>query len=207
MLVFLDESGDTGWKPTSQKHFVVSLIVFSSHDEAGACDSEISELRKSLSKSDDFEFHFSSNSDKIKLEFLKTVAPFNFSILTVAIHKDPNGIIATTYKQKNTFYRYACHSVLVNALPYLDKATVVMDKGKSHNFYSDFRKYIRTEFDDKSKDIIRKIKPQDSKDNNLLQVVDYCAGIYARRFTNGKNWRDYYKYISPKELSYQELPK
>ena len=76
MLVFIDESGDSGLKiqEGSSRFFVVSLVVFENYEEANACDQRISLLRKELSLGEDFIFHFYDNSDKIRREFLKAVA-------------------------------------------------------------------------------------------------------------------------------------
>ncbi|MFB6225357.1 MAG: DUF3800 domain-containing protein, partial [Candidatus Paceibacteria bacterium] len=43
MLVFLDESGDTGLKldKGSSQYFVISLVVFQSKDEARTCNHAI----------------------------------------------------------------------------------------------------------------------------------------------------------------------
>ncbi len=40
MLVFIDESGDTGLKidKGSSKYFVIALVIFEDHEEAIACD-------------------------------------------------------------------------------------------------------------------------------------------------------------------------
>jgi hypothetical protein len=208
MLVFLDESGDTGWKQNtgSSANFVVSLVLFNSNDEAGACDRSIDKLRTKI-KRPNFEFHFAHNSHKTRLEFLRTVAEFDFSVITIAIHKDPNSSMKDIYKTKNSFYRYACHTVMALAGPYLDHATIIMDKGNTDTFYGALRKSLRKLLDDKERAKIKKIKPQDSKKNNLLQLADYAAGIASRKVQGKKGWREYYAYISPKEIFYQELPK
>jgi len=48
MLVFVDESGDTGLRLSkgSSNYFVVTLVSFQDHDEATRCDRTIDELRK-----------------------------------------------------------------------------------------------------------------------------------------------------------------
>ena len=50
MLVFIDESGDTGRKldKGSSRYFVIVLITFEDNDEALACDQRIALLRKEL---------------------------------------------------------------------------------------------------------------------------------------------------------------
>ena len=114
--------------------------------------------------------------------------------------------MAEKYKTKNAFYRYACHTVMDLASPYLDRAIIVMDKGNTDTFYGELRRSLRQSLDDQERLKIKKIKPQDSKHNNLLQLVDYVAGVSSRKMQDKKDWREYYSYISPKEIFHQELP-
>ena len=53
MLVFIDESGDSGLKieKGSSRYFTVSLVVFEDNDEALACDQRIKLVRKELNYS------------------------------------------------------------------------------------------------------------------------------------------------------------
>ena len=77
MLVFIDESGDTGRKVElgSSRYFIVSLALFEEHEEAINCDQRIGLLRKELKIADRFEFHFSDNSHNIRLAFLNAIQP------------------------------------------------------------------------------------------------------------------------------------
>ena len=50
MLVFIDESGDSGLKfeHGSSRFFTIALVVFGNNNEAIACDQRIGLLRKEL---------------------------------------------------------------------------------------------------------------------------------------------------------------
>ena len=91
MLVFVDESGDTGRKigHGSTGLFTVVLVVFEENDEAQAADDRITRLRRELGKPDNFEFHFAENSDNIREAFLQAIAPFNFFYFGFVIDKEP----------------------------------------------------------------------------------------------------------------------
>ena len=60
MLVFIDESGDSGLKieKGSSRYFTVSLVMFEDNDEALACDQRIKLLKKELGLPENYEFHF-----------------------------------------------------------------------------------------------------------------------------------------------------
>src|SRR4051812_5830612 len=94
MLIFIDESGDSGLDITkgSSRFFTVSLVVFEDNEEAEACDRRIELLKRELGwngKAEDSEFHFKRNSDPVRKAFLKAVAPYNFFYYGFVINKDP----------------------------------------------------------------------------------------------------------------------
>ncbi|HET8991621.1 MAG TPA: DUF3800 domain-containing protein [Candidatus Saccharimonadales bacterium] len=208
MLTFLDESGDTGRKTDkgSSAYFLVSLIIFLDNDEALACDQRIELLRTELNLPANYEFHFSRNSKRVKEAFLEAVNRYNFSIVTVAINKDPKKLYGEGFKVKSSFYKYACQMVLTNALPYLDHATLVIDKSGSTTFQSELKKYIKSHTNLKE-DKITKVKTEESHKNNLLQLTDYCVSIGNRKLQKKSDAKSYYKFISTKELSWHEWPK
>lgn len=209
MLVFLDESGDTGRKTDkgSSAHFVVSLALFLDNDEAQRCDDRIELLRGELNLTPDYEFHFSRNTKRVKKAFLEAVAPYSFSIITVVIDKDPTKLYGAGFNDKKSFYKYACNMVLTNALPYLDRAKLIIDKSGGDTFSGELRRYLKHKFANEDGEKIVKFKAQDSHKNNLLQLVDYCASISHRKIQQKPDSVEYYRHISPKIVSWQEWPK
>jgi len=208
MLAFLDESGDTGRKleKGSSKYFVVSLVIFLDNEEALRCDQRIGLLRSELNLADKYEFHFADNSKRVRLAFLEAINRYNFTILTVVINKDPNKLYGDGFNIKSSFYKYACQMVLTNAMPYLDKATLIIDRSGNATFQGELRKYLRNKLNDHDGAKIKKFKAQHSHHNNLLQLVDYCVGVSNRKAQNKKDWPEYYKFISAK-INCQEWPK
>lgn len=208
MLVFIDESGDTGRKlgQGSSKYFVVALVVFEDYEEADACDKRIGLLRREIRKSAGFEFHFQHNSYRVRESFLKAINPYQFMYFCVVIDKDPKKLWGEGFKTKESFYKYACQMVFTNAKPYLENAIVVLDKSGSPTFRSSLTRYLRSKMNGDRK-IIKKLKQQKSHGNNLLQLADYVAGIVNRKYQKKKNWREYYRFIRSQEISVQEWPK
>ena len=208
MLVFIDESGDTGRKigKGSSRYFVISLLVFEDNEEALNCNQRISLLRKELKLSDNFEFHFQDNSYAVRESFLSAVNPYQFMYFGVVIDKAPDKLWGEGFKTKESFYKYSCQMVFTNAKPYLDGAIVVLDKTGSPIFMSSLAKYLKSRMNSEKK-IIKKIKQQKSHSNNLLQLSDYIAGIINRKFQNKKDWKKFYHYIKAKEVWVQKWPK
>ena len=96
--------------------------------------------------------------------------------------------------------------VLTNALPYLDKATLILDKSGSTTFQAELKRYIKSNLN-VQEDKIKKVKWQNSHKNNLLQLVDYVVSLGNRKLQGKKDAEEFHKYIAAKELSWQEWPK
>ena len=209
MLVFIDEAGDTGRKTEkgSSKFFIISLILFEDNEEALACDQRINLLRRELKLPDNFEFHFTHNSKRVKQEFLKAIQPYHFIYFSVVIDKDPKKLWGPGFATKESFYKYACQMVFTNAKQYLENATVILDKSGNPDFRNRLAKYLRNKVKTENKRIIKKIKQQKSHSNNLLQLADYISGTVNKKIQNKKDWPLYYRFVAPKEIWVQKWPK
>lgn len=135
MLIFIDESGDSGLKISqgASAYFTVSLVVFEDTDEAVACDQRIELLRREIGWKPSSEFHFHRNSDRIRDVFLKAVQPYSFFYYGIVINKAK--LYGEGFKNKESFYKYACRLVFENAKEKLHNAIVILDQ-------SGFRKII-----------------------------------------------------------------
>lgn len=105
MLVFVDESGDTGLKlgQGSSRLFTVVLVAFNEDEEAINCDHRIELLKKEIGWSSDSEFHFKRNSDKAREAFLRAVSPYDFFYYGIVIDKDPINFTVKDLKTKLRF--------------------------------------------------------------------------------------------------------
>ena len=209
MIVFIDESGDTGRRINegSSKFFVVTMVLFNDYDEAKRCDERINLLKSEIGKDESFEFHFNSNSDKVRRKLLEATIPYEFTYFSVAINKNPERLYGEGFNNKESFYKYACNMVITNAYQYLNNAIVVLDKSGSPNFRRSLTKYLKLKFNSENGVSIKKLKQQRSESNNLIQLADYICGVVNRKVQDKKYWMDYYKYISMKEMSLQMWPK
>ena len=89
MLVFVDESGDLGFKLDrgSSQFFTIALVVFEDGPAALACQQVIESLRRQLHLPANYEFHFHKDSHQRRLAFLSTVARQHFSCYTSTLDK------------------------------------------------------------------------------------------------------------------------
>jgi len=210
MLFFIDESGDPGLKieKGSSRYFTVSLVVFEERDEALACDQRIDLLRKELGWELNSEFHFKRNSDKVRRAFLQAVAPYNFFYYGIIINKNPQKLWGEGFRDKKSFYKYACGLVFENAKEKLESAIIIIDKSGNLDFRRQLAKYLRKRINEKDKKLIKKVKMQRSSGNNLLQLADYVAGVINRSVQKKKKYsEEYRKIIAHREIRVQIWPR
>lgn len=209
MLVFIDESGDSGLKieKGSSRFFTVSLVVFEDNDEAEACDKRIELLKREIGWEGGSEFHFKRNSDKVRETFLNAVSPYSFFYYGIVINKDPKKLWGAGFKNKESFYKYACGLVFENAKEKLQKASVVIDRSGNLEFRNQLAKYLRRKVNVKDR-LIVKVKMQRSTGNNLLQLADYVAGVINRSVIEREKRSDRFrKVIAHREIKVQVWPK
>ena len=89
MLVFIDDSGDPGFKVErgSSPVFVIACVIFDDELEAEKTAVAIKELRRKLKKSDFFEFKFNKGSREIRVAFLECVRSFGFRVRAIVFNK------------------------------------------------------------------------------------------------------------------------
>lgn len=203
MLVFIDESGDTGLKVAagSSEFFVVALITFEDHDEATACDQRIELLRRELGNGGE-EFKFSKLPGKKREAFFDAVAPYSFFYFGIAIQKAR--LYGKGFQFKESFYKYACSLVFENAKPHLKDAIVIIDGSGSREFKQQLDSYLKRKT---GLGVIKKLKIQSSHNNNLIQLADMVVGAIHRSMLNKPDKNVYRGRISAKEISVQVWPK
>ena len=210
MLVFIDESGDSGLKIDngSSRYFVVSLVVFEEEEEAINCDKRIELLKSELGFSKTTEFHFSSNSDKVKMAFIDAIMPYNFFYYSIIINKDPRKLFGDGFKNKESFYKYTCGLIFENAKDKLNNAIVIIDESGSNGFKTSLQNYLKTKINKKDcNNIIKKVKMENSKSNNLLQIADYVSGIIAKSISKKNNKINFRDKIKKREIFVQTWPR
>ena len=204
MLVFVDESGDTGMNlgQESSNSFTVALVVFEENEEAQAADERISLLRHELHKPMDFEFYLAHNSDDIRRRFFAAVIPYNFFYFGYII--DKTQLLKAGIEQKEAFYKYACGLLFESAKPYLEDGVVKFDASGSQEFQGDLARYLKHKINLPSagRKRIRKVSLDESHRNNLLRLADKVCGALARSIrSDGAAAGRYRKMIKHREIS------
>jgi len=206
MLVFIDESGDTGLKVNrgSSRYFVIGLISFEENDEALACDQRIELLKRELKLPKGSEFKFGKLRKEQRIKFFEAVLPYSFFYFAIVLNKDTNKLYGEGFAIKESFYKYTCSLVFENAKPYLKNATVIIDGSGSREFKRQLKTYLRKKV---GSDVIKKVKVQASHSNNLVQLADMIIGAVHRSFAEKGDKDVYRKMIGFKEINVQIWPK
>ena len=208
MLVFIDESGDTGLKIAegATKYFVIAMIIFSEQDEALSCDRRIGLLRHELRLRENFEFHFHRNSNRVREAFFKAMLPYQFFYYGIVINKPK--LFGEGFKNKESFYKYACGLLFENAKNKLERAIIVIDESGRELFKYQLAKYLKSRVNAENKNCIKKVKMQNSKSNNLLQLADMIAGAISRSLDGNKKGKKIFReMINAREIYVQIWPK
>lgn len=207
-MMFIDESGDAGLKVDcgSSRYFIVALVAFEDHDEALGAHERIDLLRREMGLPDRFEFHFNKVNLEQRKQFLAVVAPYHFFYWGIVIDKAK--LTARGFPFDESLYKYACGLAFENAKPRLGTTTVVIDGSGSKDFRKQLKTYLaRRVKDDAGKCLIKKLKIQDSRKNNLLQMADMVVGAIARTYGGKADAQEYRKLIAHREIYVQFWPK
>ena len=208
MLTFIDESGDTGLdlQKGATRNFTIVMVIFEENDEALACDQRVGLLRKELRFNENFEFHFHQNSNRVREAFFKAILPYQFFYYGIVINKLK--LFGEGFRNKESFYKYACGLLFENAKDKLERATVVIDESGRELFKYQLAKYLKDKVNMGNKYCLKKVKMQDSKSNNLLQVADMIAGAVNRSLGESKKDRQSFReIIRAREIYVQIWPK
>lgn len=201
MLVFIDDSGDAGFKlgKGSSEFFIISAVIFDDNLEAEKVALAIKELRRELFKRDDVEFKFHKSSKKIRKKFLELVSKHRFRIRCLVVNK------SVLYSQKlrcdkDSFYSYTIKTMLKYSNHTIFDAKIRIDGGGDRVFRRNFIAYLRKELNGKEIKILQNCKMIDSKKDVLIQAADMVAGAIHRSYQKSKIDRDVYKSIIKKHI-------
>lgn len=190
MLVFVDDSGDPGFKLVegSSSNFVISLVIFDDELEAEKTAVAIKELKRTLGYPDDVEFKFAKSKESTRIAFLECVSKFQFSVRSIVITK--NILYSEKLRSdKASFYRYAIKTVLQYNRGRIQDAKLRIDGSGDRKFRQEFLQYLRQEL---PSGIVRDSKFADSQSNVLIQLADMIAGTIRRHNDPAKS--DSYPY-------------
>jgi len=177
MLVFIDESGDPGFKleeGASSPIFVAVMVIFENDEDAANTQRAIatSEARR-IHKA---EFKFSKCRDVVKDRFFEAVCGCRFKVRAIVVRKE---VIYSPrlMTDKDRFYEYFVKQMMTYDGGMLANARVVIDGSGDREFRNTLNAALRRRLGGGA---VKDIRFKDSKNDVLVQLADMCAGAIAR---------------------------
>ena len=196
MLVFIDDSGDPGFKldKGSSKHFVIACIIFDDNLDAEETALKIKRLRRALHWNDNHEFKFNKTNKEIRLSFLNEIKSCKFRIR--AIVADKSIIRSLELKNnKNKFYNYMIKEVLSKSDGSIKNGSIRLDGHEDRAYKKVATTYFRQQANPRG-GVIKDMKFVNSKSDSLIQLADMIAGSILRTTQTSKtDSKDYLKVI------------
>jgi hypothetical protein len=200
MLVFIDDSGDPGFKfdKGSSTHFVIACIVFDDNLDAEETALRIKRLRRSLGWRDDHEFKFNKASKDIRLAFLNEIKSCKFRVRAIVADKS---IIRSVElrRNKNKFYNYMIKEVLSKSAGKIIDGRIRLDGHEDRSYKKAATTYFRQQANPDGS-IIKDMKFVNSKNDNLVQLADMVAGSLLRTTQKHKTDSDIYLKVINKRI-------
>lgn len=183
MLIFIDDSGDPGFKfdKGSSQFFVIALLIFDDTLEAEKMAVAIKSLRRELGMFDHEEFKFNKSNNKIRTSFLNTITQFSFRIRCLVV--DKRLIYSPELKsKKESFYAYFIKEALKHSNDTIREAKIRIDGSGDREFKKQFLTYLRKELNSGEVNVMKNCRMIDSKSDVLVQSVDMIAGAIRRSY-------------------------
>ncbi|NCN87490.1 MAG: DUF3800 domain-containing protein [Candidatus Pacebacteria bacterium] len=199
MKIFIDESGDPGFKieEGSSRFFVVALIIFEEEAEENRARTALDNLKKEWQEKDTFEFKFSKMSIKERKEVLEVAMQAKFKIRAVVFDKVRMNTLQLEHFKEN-YYQYAIRSLLEHQDCHIQNSEIRIDTfGETYyrnNLIKYFNKHLCSSEDETHKHLIF----QDSKFNVLIQLADLVAGSLRKSFDKSTDDSQIYRDIFSK---------
>lgn len=190
MLIFIDESGDPGFKlgRGSSSHFVVAMVIFDKNEDAQFASKVIQQALIDLKIRP--EFKFNKSSDKIRDSFFDRVKTCKFRVRALVVDKEK--IYSKNLREDDEkFYNYFVR-LLIDFQELKQKdVSIKIDGSGDREFKKELNRYLRSQI---KSGYHLKIELVDSSKNYLIQLADMVAGAIARSYPNpirteNNSWR------------------
>ncbi len=188
MLVFIDESGDPGFKEGSSPVFVAVMVIFKTSNDAKIVETNILSSKARLKNPK--EFKFSKCSDEVRDLFFDCVCQHSFIVRAIVVRKD---VIHSPRLRanKDTFYEYFVKNMMKNDSGILKNARIIIDGSGDKAFRQNLNSALRRHTSDGA---VKDVRFKDSKSDVMVQLADMCVGAIARYYRNDRSdcdrWRE-----------------
>lgn len=197
MLVFIDESGDPGFKLDrgASPIFVAAMVIFEAADDARQTQRtiETSEVRR-LHKPKEFKFNRCSHD--IRDRFFAAISDCPFRVRAIVVEKE---VIYSPrlISDKERFYEYFVKQMMKHDNGVLADAKVTIDGSGDREFRRNLGSALRSRL---KQGTIKEVRFKDSCSDSLLQLADMCVGAIARSYRPGRDKHNRWRQMLAKRI-------
>jgi hypothetical protein len=220
MPTFIDESGDTGWKPGSLPFFRLAAVWLPTFAAAEACRASIQEVRAKLGMKANQEFKFARTARRSELrhEFFQAALRHEFRFVVCAYDK----YRLPAFSVEASEFHWGCAVTLASYLrdtyrhteqlksieagkPALLDELVVVDDNQDNNFLTAIKSAFRALASGwrPGGKLVGKVKFRGSQPDEMLQLADMVIGAVGEHLDGDSTW---YNLISARSLGIIRLP-
>lgn len=186
MFVYLDESGDTGFKFSkgSSRYFVVTILLT---PDPVPLNSAIDDLRTQLGFRREHEFKFYSSRDEVRYAFLRVLTKHDVLLRSLIVDKQQLSL--PHMRTREIFYNYLLGLLLKHDNDRINDATLIIDeRDKGKKSKQGLATYLRKKLNTKDNGYkkIKDVRYHESHRDNLLQAVDMVAGAVKAKYERGR---------------------
>lgn len=200
--IFLDESGELGFKKSPTRFFTITLLVCGIREEH-ELQRIIKKIRQRILKKklkQSSEIKWNNSKEGIKQRVFKKLEKINFEIFTIIL--DKSKVYDYLRKKKHKLYNYLSKLIIAEC-SIEGKLELIVDKSKNkRSLRDDFDNYIRNNLRKECTNL--SIKHEDSKGNGGLQILDFISGAIFNKYEF--NNLEYYNKIKNKITTEKEFP-
>lgn len=197
MIIFIDESGDSGFKVQkgSSESFVISLVIFDDEQEAEKTAAKVKEFKRKIGKPLRFEIKFNKLKKDLKVDFLETIKDSKFRVRSIIVNKDK--VYSTSLRtDTKVYYNFFLRQVLEHNNNTIKDAKLRIDGFGERKLKKAIGVYLRQSLNGEVKNkVMNNIKFVDSKSDVLIQMADMVSGSIHRSFQIDKGDSNLYKEI------------
>lgn len=174
MLIFIDESGDPGFKLTSSPCLIMTMVIFDDYTEADNTRALVEKLGKTYRIKP--EYRFTNCSAQNRTAFFDGIRACKFRIRSIVMYK--NKMHSHFLRNKPMyFYNYTLRQLLTHNN--LANAKVRIDGNAKKEFLKAAKSYLRQQI---PPGIVDNVKFLDSQEEPLIQLADMVTGAIARLY-------------------------
>jgi hypothetical protein len=178
MLVFIDESGDPGFKVKSGASpvFVAVMVIFEADADAARTQTAIEECKARIRHKPEFKFNKCRN--EVRDAFFRAVRGCPFRVRAIVVRKEL--IFSPRLKaDKDKFYEYFVKTMMNYDNGVLIDAKVIIDGSGDREFRQNLSAALRRRL---GCGIVRSVRFKHSHSDVLVQLADMCVGAIARTY-------------------------